>query len=88
MIIGISTDPLTLNQKFAEKEKLTFPLYSDADHKVAKVFGVSTGKNASRATFVIDKEGKIAKVYAPVKNAGGHPQEVLEYVEKTFKKKT
>lgn len=49
---------------------------------------IAPGKaNAQRATFVISKEGNIAKVFAPVKNAGGHPQEVLEYVRDKLAKK-
>jgi peroxiredoxin len=56
---------------------------------VAKEFGVlPAGKaNAARTTFIIDKSGTIAKIYPAVKNAGGHPQEILEYVQKTFPKK-
>ena len=86
MIIGISTDPLQLQQKFTEKEKLNFPLYADAEAKVAKAFGVYTGKFAKRSTFIINKEGNIMKIYNPVKAAGGHPEEVLEYAKTAFKK--
>ena len=89
MIIGISVDTLALQQKFTDKEKLPYPLLADSDKNFAKAFGVLNPKNnlASRATFVIDKEGKLAKIYNPVGNAGGHPEEVLKFVEKTFKKK-
>ena len=41
---------------------------------------------ANRATFVINKEGTITKIYNPVKSAQGHPEEVLEYVKTAFKK--
>ena len=65
---------------------MTFPLFSDSDHKVAKMFGVlPEGKaNAQRSTFVINKEGTIVKVFTGIKNAGGHPQEVLDYVQKNL----
>jgi peroxiredoxin len=36
---------------------------------------------AQRVTFVINKQGTVARIFAPVKNAGGHPQEVLDYVK-------
>ena len=86
MIIGISVDTFALQQKFHEKENLNFPLFADSEQKYAKTYGVFGGKVAGRSTFVIDKEGKIVKIYNPVKAAGGHPEEVLEYVKTAFKK--
>jgi peroxiredoxin Q/BCP len=86
VIIGISVDTLALQQKFNDKEKLNFPLLADAEQKFAKTYGVFTGKVAGRSTFVIDKQGNIAKIYNPVKAAGGHPEEVLEFVKGKFKK--
>ena len=41
---------------------------------------------AQRATFVIDKDGNVAKIYPSVGNAGQHPEEVLEYVRKNLAK--
>ena len=88
MVIGCSTDPLALQKKFTEKEMLKFPLFADSEQKVAKSFGVLIpGKTmAKRCTFIINKEGNIAKIYPAVGNAGGHPQEILEYVMKNLKK--
>jgi len=42
-------------------------------------------KLAKRCTLIIDKNGVIAKIYAMVGNAGGHPAEVLDFVEKNLK---
>lgn len=80
---------MTQQQKFSDKEKLTFPLYADSDQKVAKTFGVlMDGKAmAKRSTFVIDKQGAIAKVFPNVTKAGDHPQEVLDWVQKNLAKK-
>ena len=88
MVIGISTDTLQLQKKFTAKEKLNFPLYADSKQEVSKAFGVLIpGKPfAKRCTFVINKEGIIAKIYPSVADAGGHPEEVLEYVMKNLKK--
>ncbi len=36
---------------------------------------------AKRVTFVINKQGNIAKIYDSIKNAGAHPEVVLEYVK-------
>ena len=86
-MIGISVDTLAVQQKFSEKEKLPFPLLADNEHKFAKAYGVMGLKFANRATFVINKEGNISKIYYPVKDAKGHPEEVLAYVKEAFPKK-
>ncbi len=88
MILGISTDPVSQQTKFIDKEKLTFALLADPEGKVTKAFGVFNPKNkfAKRATFIINKEGTLAKIYPSVAKAGDHPQEVLEYVTKNLKK--
>ena len=86
MIIGISVDTLALQKKFTDKENLPFPLLADNEQKFAKVYGVMGAKFANRATFVMNKEGNITKIYNPVKSAQGHPEEVLEYVKGAFPK--
>ena len=42
---------------------------------------------AKRASFVIDKEGVIRKIYPQVANAGDHPGEVLEFIKSNLVKK-
>jgi peroxiredoxin Q/BCP len=88
-VIGISTDTVELQQKFVNKEKLNFPLLADTDQKVTKTFGVLiAGKPmAKRASFVIDREGVIRKIYPQVAKAGDHPTEVLEFVKSNLAKK-
>jgi peroxiredoxin Q/BCP len=87
VVIGISTDKLADQMKFTEKENLNFPIFADPDKKVTKAFGALSPQGyAMRYTYVIDKNGVVRHIYAPVKNAGTHPEEVLEFVEKTFGK--
>ena len=65
MVFGISTDNVPSQKEFAEKLKLSFPLLSDfANRKVAAEYGVLFPDRgfANRATFVIDKEGRIQHV--------------------------
>ena len=64
VVFGISTDSLKTNKEFAESLDLEFALLSDEDGSVARSYGVlMDGMNmAKRATFVIDKEGKISHV--------------------------
>lgn len=87
MVIGISTDTLETQKKFTEKEKLNYPLYADDGYTASKAFGTLSpgGKTAQRMTFVINKEGVIAKIYNKVGPAS-HPDDVLEYVKTNLKK--
>ncbi len=87
VIIGISTDNLEDQQKFTDKEKLNFPLFADADKKVAKTFGVLNERGfANRVSYVIDKKGVVRKIYSNV-NATKHPEEVLIYVKENLAEK-
>jgi peroxiredoxin Q/BCP len=84
-IVGVSTDSVKSHKKFKEKYGLPFPLLSDADHKVVELYGVWGEKKMMgkkymgilRTTYLIDKNGKIAKVFEGVKPAE-HSREVLE----------
>lgn len=69
-VVGVSLDNVQSHQAFAEKYHVPFPLLSDATHKVASTYGVLTSQGsmqyAKRTTFLIDPQGKIAKVYQDV----------------------
>ncbi len=88
VILGISKDSIASHQKFVEKQNLPFLLLSDPEGEVCEKYGVIKDKNMfgrkykgiERSTFVIDKEGKIAKAYRKVKVAD-HVQEVLQFVK-------
>ena len=77
-MIGFSSDKVETQQQFTDKEKLSYPLIGDPDKKLITALGVK-----GRSTWVIDKDGKIAKVYDKV-DVNKHPKEVLEFV-KTLK---
>jgi peroxiredoxin Q/BCP len=72
---GISVDSVKSHKKFAEKYGLTFPLLADEDKSVVNAYGVWGVKKfmgreymgTSRTSFLINPEGKIAKVYENVK---------------------
>jgi peroxiredoxin len=64
-VFGISTDNTPSQKEFATKLNASFPLLSDFyDRKVAAAYGVLMPQNgmANRATFVVDKEGKIVYI--------------------------
>ncbi len=77
-ILGVSTDDEASHQKFIEKFNLPFTLLADIEGEISKSYGVyAPGKHfAQRATFIINKEGRIAKIYPHV-SALGHSQEIL-----------
>jgi peroxiredoxin Q/BCP len=84
VVLGISTDKLADQEKFTEKETLNFPLLADPDKKIAKEYGVLSPRGfAQRATFVIDKQGIVRKIY-PSANAKTNPDEVLKYVKENL----
>ena len=82
--MGISPDPVSAQKNFRSELDLPYKLLADVDHSVAEKYGVWVEKNKDgkqsmgieRCTFVIDKEGKIAKLYRNVQPAG-HAAEVL-----------
>ena len=86
-VLGFSTDAHHVNTAWARHEALDFPLLSDADATVSKLYGVYKQRNLygkkffgiERTTFVIDKTGRIAQIYPKVK-VDGHIEEVLEFV--------
>jgi thioredoxin-dependent peroxiredoxin len=83
-VMGISPDPVAKVKKFHEKYDLNFPLLADEDHAVAEAYGVWVEKSMygrkymgnERTTFVIDAEGRVAKVLRKVKPAE-HDEQVL-----------
>ena len=77
-MLGASADSVDLNQKFTDKNSYTFPLLCDPDKKLISALGIASKSGfAMRVTYIVDKEGKIAKIFDPVKPAG-HAQEVLK----------
>ncbi len=79
-ILGVSIDNTDSHAAFAQKYSLPFPLLADKDGAVAKqydaLFGIWPLRFARRHTFLIDPEGKIAKIYRSV-NPQTHSREVI-----------
>jgi len=80
VILGVSVDTAESHKEFCAKEGLNFKLLSDPDGKVSEQYGSTMeyngAKYSARNTFIIDPNGKIAKVFDGVKPAG-HSEEVL-----------
>ena len=80
VILGVSVDTAESHKDFCTKEGLNFKLLSDSEAKVSEQYGsvmeYNGAKLSARNTFIIDPQGKIAKVFEKVK-PGGHSEEVL-----------
>lgn len=91
VILGVSPDPIARHEKFIEKHGLPFLLLADEEHHVAESYGVWKQKQMfgkeymgiERSTFVIDKEGKIAKEWRKVK-VKGHVDEALQFIKENL----
>ncbi|HEU4763768.1 MAG TPA: thioredoxin-dependent thiol peroxidase [Gemmatimonadales bacterium] len=85
VVLGVSPDPVASHGKFKAKYKLPFPLLADTDHAVAEAYGVWGEKSMYgrkyfgilRTTYLIDGDGRVARVFEKVKPKG-HAAEVLE----------
>ncbi len=83
-VLGVSADSVASHGKFRDKFKLNFPLLADEEHKVAEKYGAWREKNMygkksmgiQRSTFLIDAEGKVARVWKKV-SVDGHDAEVI-----------
>lgn len=87
MVIGVSPDSLESHRKFKEKLRLPYRLLSDEGHRLADAFGIWKEKSlygrkymgVERTTVVIDRSGRIARIFLKVQ-IPGHVQEVEKAV--------
>lgn len=88
VVLGVSVDSVDSHKKFCTKEGLNFKLLADTEHKVTDSYGSLTNlavvKFAARHTFLIDPDGKVAKVYTSV-NPANHSGEVLAELDQLEK---
>jgi peroxiredoxin Q/BCP len=85
VVLGISADSVESHAKFKKKHRLPYTLLADTDHAVSDAYGVwgpkklfgITYEGISRTTFVIDENGRVARVFEKVK-ADGHGEEVAD----------
>ena len=83
-MLGISKDSPKAQKKFKDKYSLPYPLLADEEKKLCQAFGVLKEKNMygrttmgiERTSFLLDEEGRVAKIFPKVK-AEGHAEEVL-----------
>lgn len=84
-VVGVSADSIESHKKFAFKHGLDFLLLSDPEKEVIKEYDAYGnrgifGEGTLRKTFVIDRKGRVIKVFEKV-NAGNHDKEVLDFLD-------
>ena len=84
MVVGVSVDTTGSHKEFCAQQGLTFKLLADTDKKVVEQYGSAMDHNgtvlASRNTFLIDPQGKIAKVWVKV-DPNKHSADVLSTLQ-------
>ena len=83
-VLGVSPDDVASHQRFKSKYELPFTLLADPDHRIAEAYGVwgerttygRTSMGITRSTFVIDRDGRIARAMRGIRPAG-HAENVL-----------
>ncbi len=82
VVLGVSSDSNESHVDFAKKYSLPFKLLPDTDQTIANAFGVPVTRGfAKRVTFIIDKDGKVAKVFPDVA-PDGHAEEIYAELKK------
>jgi thioredoxin-dependent peroxiredoxin len=84
-VLGVSPDTVESHAKFRDKFSLNFPLLADPNHAVAEKYGAWREKNMygkktlgiQRSTYLIDAQGKVARVWQRVR-VEGHDDQVIE----------
>lgn len=81
-VVGVSSDSPASHQAFAAKHRLPFPIISDPDRRLRKLFGVPNplGFLPGRVTFVIDKAGVIRLVFSALLVSDDHVKKALATV--------
>ncbi|MCA9105166.1 MAG: thioredoxin-dependent thiol peroxidase [Planctomycetales bacterium] len=88
VVLGVSPDDVASHVKFRDKYELNFPLLADPEHKLAETYGAWREKNmygkksmgVQRSTYLIDADGKVAKVWKRVQ-VDGHDQQVIDAIK-------
>ncbi len=84
-VVGVSADPVKAQDKFRDKHRLAIPLASDETKKMLTAYGAWGEKSmygrkfmgVRRTTFLIDADGRVARIWENVK-VDGHAEAVLE----------
>lgn len=88
-ILGASPDGIKAQKKFKDAQQIPYPLLADEQRELAQLYEVLKEKNmygkkvigVERTTFLLDRQGRIARIFSKVKPAG-HAREVLDELDR------
>ncbi|RPD62446.1 AhpC-TSA-domain-containing protein [Lentinus tigrinus ALCF2SS1-7] len=85
-IVGVSSDPVDKQKEFVEKQKLTYPVLSDAKGEARKAYHVGKGlfglAETARVTFIIDSKGTVRDLLDTTVNYSAHVKFVSKWLDK------
>lgn len=84
-VAGVSADDMVSHDRFISKYGINFLLLSDPEKKMIKAYGAYGNKGIFgmgiiRKTYIIDKDGKIVKIFPRVR-AAGHDQQIIDFLK-------
>jgi thioredoxin-dependent peroxiredoxin len=79
-VVGVSADSPSSHRAFADKHGFPFTLLADEGGELARAFGVLNDDRADRATFVLDRDGRVARAFLDV-TPRGHARRMLNFVQ-------
>ncbi len=90
-IVGVSKDRVELQKKFADKQRLDFPLIADTETTLLQAIGawgekVNYGRRTLgilRTTYLVNEEGIVEKIFTPKEiKTKIHAEQILDYINK------
>ena len=82
-VIGVSSDSAESHRRFADRRELQFPIVSDPDGAVRRLYGASSSRlfgETGRVTYLIDEEGVIRDVFSSMFRALEHVRRARAWV--------
>ena len=82
ILVGVSSDSPETHREFKEKHGLQFVLLSDQNRSIRKLYGVDSRLIPPRATFVIDKQGKLVSIFNSQISVSKHVEIAINALQK------
>ncbi len=79
-VVGINGQSVESHQRFAENNALPFPIVSDADDDVRRIYGAFTWRLPSRVTYLIDEDGVVRDVYSAMLRPRQHVERARRWL--------
>lgn len=81
-VIGINSASVVSHRSFAERNALPFPIASDPDNAVRRLYGAFSWGLPGRVTFLVDEQGIVCDVFSAMFRPREHVKRVRAWVKK------